>query len=168
MTGQTGAYREALEGRLRDATCTDLTSDTEQVFGILCRLAAQDGIGQAVLYAFVLATEDKALAMVGICELVRLQGIDALLACVRRFGQEIAEDPWLIIGMTHALEERDGAPATAAALQRARRDDAALDGLVRLAEAETEGDEAPAAVPSRGHEGRGGTGCPQALPSRLD
>lgn len=147
MTGQAGAYRAALEVRLRAATGADPISDTEQVFAILCRLAAQDGGSQAVLRDLVLTTEDRALAVAGICELVRMQGIDALLDCVHRFGPEIAEDPWLATSMAQALEDRDGAPAATAALRQARRGDAALDRLMSLAEAETKGGEEPAAVP---------------------
>ncbi len=146
MTGQADAYRTALESHLKAATSAEPLSDTEQVFGILCRLAAQDGTDQAVLRNFVFATEDRALAMNCVWELVRMQGVEALLACVHHFGPEFAEDPWLIIVMKGALEERDGDPAAAAALQQARRGDVALDRLLSLNEAETGDDEKPDAT----------------------
>lgn len=143
ITGQADAYRDALENRLRAATCADPIGDTEQVFGILCRLAAGDSIHQAILRDFVLTTEDRALAMVGVPELVRLQGINALLACVRRFGPEYAEEPWLINSLTDTLEQCDDALTARTALQEARGGDAALDHLLRLAEVATSSSREP-------------------------
>ena len=148
ITGREDAYRAALEDHLRGAAArADPVRDAEQVVGILGLLAARDGGVQAVLRDFVLTTDDKELAMAGAPELVRLQGIDALLACARRFGPEIAEDPWLLAEMAHALEERDGTPAAKAALQEARRGEAALDRLMRLAEGRTKGAGEPDLVP---------------------
>lgn len=91
------------------------------MFGILSRLTERGGSGEVFLRDFVLTTEDRALALAGAPELVRLQGLDALLACARRFGPEIAEEPWLIAEMAHVLEERDGGPAAKAVLLEGRR-----------------------------------------------
>ena len=146
ITGCEGAYRTALEKHLLAVTRDDPTPDVEQVCGILALLAVSDSVSHTVLRDFVLTTEDRTLAVVGASELIRLQGLDGLLACTRRFGLEIAEDPWLISKMTHALDERDGAQAAGAALLVARDGDAALDHLLCLAEAPMSYTEKPAMV----------------------
>jgi hypothetical protein len=74
MTGQAGTYRAALEARLKAAKPADAIGNIAQVFGILCRLAADDGADQSLLRDFVLTTENRKLAMAGAWELVRLQG----------------------------------------------------------------------------------------------
>ena len=146
MTGQAGIYRAALEARLKAANPADAIGNIAQVFGILCRLAAADGADQSLLRNFVLTTEDRKLAMACAWELVRLQGIDALLACVERLRPEIAAEPWLVASMAHELEERDGASAAAGALEQARRTDVEFDRLMGLAEAETKSVEKPTAA----------------------
>jgi hypothetical protein len=110
MTGQPGAYRAALEVWLKAAKPADAIGNIAQVFGILCRLATADGAEQSLLRNFVLTTEDRKLAMACAWELVRLQGIDALLTCVERFRPEIAAEPWLVASMAHELEERAAPP----------------------------------------------------------
>lgn len=135
ITGQAAAFRAPLEDRLKAAVSGEPFDNVGQVFGILCRLTEQDGGDQTWLRDFVLATENRALALDGARELVRLQGLDALLACARRFNAEIVEDPWILTSITHELEARDGATATTTALTRARRVDAELDRLLGIAEA---------------------------------
>lgn len=148
ITGREDEYRAALEDRLRGAAArADGTRDVEQVFGILSLLAGQDRGSHTLLRDFVLATEDKEMAIAVAPELVRLQGIDALLACAQRFGPEIAEHPWWIGEMARVLEERDGAAAAEAVLREARRGDAALDGVMRLAEDWRKGAGEPETVP---------------------
>ena len=147
MTGQAGTYRAALEGSLTAAKLADAIGNIAQVFGILCRFAAADGADQSLLRDFVLTTEDRKLAMACAWELVRLQGIDALLACADHFRSEIAAEPWLVASMAHELEERDGASAAASALEQARRADAEFDRLMSLAEGETNSVKKPTAGP---------------------
>jgi hypothetical protein len=148
LTGQAGTYRAALEGPLKAAKPADAEGNIAQAFGILCRLAAADGADQSLLRDFVLTTEDRKLAMACAWELVRLQGVDALLACADHFRPEIAAEPWLIASMAHELEERDGASAAASALEQARRADVEFDRLMGLADAETKRFRKPTAVPT--------------------
>ena len=147
ITGQQNAYRDALQSCLRTAV-PDNSIDVGQVFGILARLAERDGVGADVLREFVLATGDRRLAEVVAPEFIRLQGLDALLASARRFSPEIADDPWLFAGLVYALEEREGVEAATAALQEARRGDAAFDRLMGLAEDRTGTPGEPVAVPA--------------------
>ena len=147
ITGQQDAYRDALESRLQAVVPDDPIWDVEQVFGILARLAERDGGGADILRDFVLATGDKTLAEAVAPELVRLQGLEALLASARRFSPEIAEDPWLLAEMVHALEERDGAEVVKAALREACQGDAAFGRLMDLAEDKTRTSGEPVAVP---------------------
>ena len=104
ITGQQDTYRDALESRLRTATPDDSIQDIEQIFGILAQFAAQSGKGGAVLSEFVLEVGPKALAQAVAPDLIRLQGLGAFLACIRRFEPDENWD-WSLIGeMTHALE----------------------------------------------------------------
>jgi len=112
----------------------DREYDTESVFGILCRLATRDKHTQAILRVYVLTVDDRDLGLSCAPELVRLEGIDALLACVRRFSPELRERPFVMTEMADALATRDGLSSATAALQQARRADAALDALFCLAE----------------------------------
>ena len=135
-----------MEVRLKAAKPADVRCNIAQVSGILCRLAAADGADQGLLRDFVLTTEDRKLAIACAWELVRLQGIDALLACLDRFRPEMAAEPWLVASMAHELEERDGASAAAGALEQARQADVEFDRLMGLAEAEMKSVQKPTAV----------------------
>ncbi len=148
ITGRAAAYRAALEASLKAAASGEPIDNVMQVFGILCRLTEQDDADQTWLRDFVLTTENRALALDGAWELVRLQGLDALLACVRRFGAEIVEDPWILTSITHELEERDGAASAATALAQARRDDPELCRLLGLAEVSARRVRPPTDVPT--------------------
>jgi hypothetical protein len=112
----------------------DSIQDIEQIFGILAQFAAQSGKGGAVLSEFVLEVGPKALAQAVAPDLIRLQGLGAFLACIRRFEPDEDWD-WSLIGeMTHALEERDGIEPARSALREARQADAELDFRIRSVE----------------------------------
>ena len=148
ITGQQDTYRDALESRLRTATPDDPIQDIEQIFGILAQFAAQSGNRGAVLSEFVLEAGPKAMAQAVAPDLIRLQGLGAFLACVRRFEPDEDWD-WSLIGeMTHALEERDGTVPAQSALREARQADAELDRRIRLVEEKANAPREPEAVPT--------------------
>lgn len=132
MTGRATAYRTALEARLRAVDIEDVVVDFGQIFEVLSRLIADEGGDQDILRDFVLTTRDRSAAMAGAWELVRLQGLDALLACAHRFSDEIVQEPWLIGSLVRELEERDGEKAVAIVLEEARKADAEFDRLMSL------------------------------------
>ena len=125
ISGQQDTYRDALESRLLAATPDDSVRDVEQVFGILAQFATQGEKGGAVLREFVLEAGPTELAQAVAPDLIRLQGLNAFLACLCRFNPD--EDWWLIGEMTHALEERDGTELAQSALRELRQADAELD-----------------------------------------
>jgi len=154
-TGQVGQYRSALRSRLQALASAEAVGDDvaaahitkkrrniELIFGLLCRLAAHDGRLQAILREFVLTAEDRELGSSCAPELVRLEGISALLACAHRFSPEIREWPPDITEMADALAARDGLSSATAALQQARRADVALNALFCLDEDEAAEQEA--------------------------
>jgi hypothetical protein len=122
----------------------DDARDIVQIYGVLCLLApGQNDNDRGRLREFI---ESDAVRKSDFCDvarpcgegLIRLEGLGTFLLLIRLYHSELLEDfreetGWAYRSWVDALNERDGAEATAAALESARSASAELDQLMSLA-----------------------------------
>ena len=111
-----------------------------QVFELLCLLAAADtDLPRGPLRDFVLAGPVDDIGTYCMEPLVRLEGLDALVACFGRCDAEsILDDAWAYAQLPGILAERDGNDSAAEALRQARAQNSAFDRLPATAESAVE------------------------------
>ncbi|PWB94742.1 hypothetical protein [Methylosinus sporium] len=152
MTGRSPLYWTNLLPCLDDFKPENDDRDIVQIFGVLCLLAtARTGAERRRLRDFV---ESNAVRnahfprMAQPCgeELIRLEGLEVFLLLIRLYHSELLqnfleEDGWAYRSWVDALSDKDGAVATAAALEKARSISAELDRLMSLAAGDQRSDQ---------------------------